>query len=114
MNIFLIYAMNFFASGTIGVILLSWFQNLYLNGDTQLFIDTLPLTMVSLFVLAAIVLVIAYFTIKPLIKILSILKSEDRNIQPKYNRGCDLDFEIVYDGIYKKCGVTILDFENKS
>lgn len=78
MNIFFIYALNFFGSGSIGVILLSWFQNLYLNGDTQLFIDTLPLTMVSLFVLAAIVLVIAYFTIKPLIKTLTILKSEDR------------------------------------
>ena len=48
------------------------------------------------------------------IHICRILKSEDRNIQPKYNRGCDLDFERVYDEIYKKCGVTILDFENKS
>ena len=78
MNIFFIYALNFFGSGSIGVILLSWFQNLYLNGDTQLFIDTLPLTIVSLFILAAIVLAIAYFTLKPLIKTLTILKSEDR------------------------------------
>ena len=48
------------------------------------------------------------------IHICRMLKSEDRNIHPKYNRGCDLDFKRVYDEIYKKCGVTILDFENKS
>lgn len=48
------------------------------------------------------------------IHICRMLKSEDRNIHPKYNRGCDLDFERIYDEIYKKCGVTILDFENKS
>jgi hypothetical protein len=35
------------------------------------------------------------------IHVCRILKSEDRKIHPKYNRGCDLDYKRVYDEIYK-------------
>ena len=41
-----------------------------------------------------------------------ILKSEDRNIRPKYNRDEDLDFRKIYENIYKKHEVIIPDLEN--
>ena len=36
------------------------------------------------------------------IHVCRILKSEDRKIHPKYNRGRDLDFKRIYEEIYKK------------
>ena len=88
MNIFLTYAVNFFCSGMIGVVLLSWFQNYFLNGDVQLFLDTLPLTILVPCVLAAVIFSFAYLTLKPLMKILSDLKQENRDATSEEKQIC--------------------------
>lgn len=45
------------------------------------------------------------------IHVCRILKSEDRIILPKYNRGYDLDYKKIYENIYKNNGVIIAEFE---
>lgn len=88
MNIFLTYAVNFFCSGMVGVVLLSWFQNYFLNGDVQLFLDTLPLTILVPCALAAVIFSFAYLTLKPLMKILSDLKQENRDATSEEKQIC--------------------------
>lgn len=47
------------------------------------------------------------------IRICRMLKSEDREIHKKYKRGCDLDYERIYEKYYREKGVIISEFEEK-
>ena len=78
MNIFLVYALNLSVSSIVGVTVLSWFQNLFLHGDTQLFLETFPTTLIITVLLLAIFLIITFFIQKPLIKLFKQSKDEER------------------------------------
>lgn len=78
MNIFLVYALNLSVSSIVGVTVLSWFQNLFLHGDTQLFLETFPTTLIITILLVAVFLLISFFIQKPLLKLFKQIKEEER------------------------------------
>ena len=78
MNIFFFFSLNLSVSSIVGVTVLSWFQNLFLHGDTQLFLETFPTTLIITVLLLAIFLIITFFIQKPLIKLFKQSKDEER------------------------------------